>query len=64
MNWVIRFYHFPHVTIVRLIIFITAGCLETVSNVAYNIFDPRQNISVCVPLDFSSGVNGILSLAS
>ena len=41
--WVIHFYHFPHVTIIRLIIFITAGCLGTISNVAYNIFDPSND---------------------
>ena len=33
VNWVIHFYHFPHVTFVRLIFFIIAGCLETISNV-------------------------------
>ena len=43
VNWVIHFYHFPHATIVRLIIFISAGCLETISNVAYNISDPSNN---------------------
>ena len=40
VNWVMHFYHFPRVTIVRLIIFIIAGCLETISNAAYNIPDP------------------------
>ena len=39
VNWVIHFYHFPHVTIVRLIIIITAGC----SNVTYNISDPSND---------------------
>ena len=34
---------FPHVIIVRLIIFITAECLETISNVAYNISDPSND---------------------
>ena len=43
VNWVIHFYHFPHVTTVHLIIFIIAGCLETISNVAYNISDPLND---------------------
>ena len=43
VNWVIHFYHFPHVTNTRLIICITAGCLETISNVAYNISDPPND---------------------
>ena len=38
-----QFYHYPHVTIVRLIIFITAGCLKTISNVAYNFPDPSND---------------------
>ena len=37
---VIHFYHFSHVTIVR---FITAGCWEIISNVAYNISDPSND---------------------
>ena len=43
VNWVIHFYHFPHVPIVRLIIFITAGRLENISNIAYNISDPSKD---------------------
>ena len=34
---------FENVQIVRLIVFITAGCLETISNVAYNISDPSND---------------------
>ena len=43
INWVIHFCHFPHITIVRLIFFITAGCLESISNVAYNFSDPSND---------------------
>ena len=34
---------FDNVQIVRLIVFITAGCLETISNIAYNISDPSND---------------------
>ena len=43
VDWVIIFYHFLHVNIVRLIIFIIVGCLETISNVASIISDPSND---------------------